>query len=700
MVSSRKRKTAASRSTPTSRRSGDVRSKTLTAKLTPLQTQKRDQLFDLVVIVIVLALGIYLSWLYFGHQAVPNSDFIGFIETGHAVMDYLRTFFQENPVAIQSFKRMPGLGLLQVGLSCFLGGDHPELTAGWLLNAILYCLTGILLYLIGKRFLGKNAVWFTILLMINPLSLNLLRNPIAEITLRFFIVLSVFTILKRSRWRYLAASMTTIIRYDGAAVVLAALVMDLIPSKSWRRRFKPIAWSMLAMMPMTLWFFGGVLDHKRDTADQPAEAQAISRMEYLNHYDILNLLHRNVLAKYSHLLWLESVGSMLGTAEAQNTPPFFAFHGFGDTRLNSMEKYVNPPAGDGLKIIMIICLSTGIGYGLHKKQGHILLLLLFALPYFLVHSLRYGTAPRHTLALTWVILLLCIFGLQSLWKIIKNKDEVSRNFLLIYLPVTFLCLGLIWLATDFIDISIVWLLLPAAGYAGLILWKLKKSDVPIPKFVPVMLQVIVILAALGWMTNLGPYLSDSSKYFSPQSTWVPFAAIAAVIGVLITFWYCFKIQGLFPQITLAVLMVLFIISNQFTLTRQVGAGANDLEFKNLARWFLEHAQPNEKMVCTLSHVVKLYAPKYKDNFVLTELIAGDTWEDFIADCRHQKITYVAWDSRMGLYPQNSYYKSWKVGRLNRLATPNDNDNEPFILVDKIQNNYAPNRLFIYIYRLN
>ncbi|MCP4709482.1 MAG: hypothetical protein GY869_12720, partial [Planctomycetes bacterium] len=440
-------------------------------------------------------------------------------------------------------------------------------------------------------------------------------------TLRFFIVLSIFLILKRSRFRYLAAAITSIIRYDGAALILAALVMDLIESKSWRQRLKPVLWSALALIPMSLWLWGTYQDHLRDNADNPnPDAQSITRIEYINHYDVRN---RNVLQKYSHLMWLESIGSMLGTAEAGNQRTPFIFNSFGETTLTPDKTLVNPPAGDGIKIIMLICLLIGVGYGLHKKQWQILLILLFAVPYFFVHSLRYGTAPRHTLAITWVVLLLSIYGMQCLWKIIKKKSDVSRYFLLIYLPATFLCLALIWYKTAFISISSLWLILPAAGYGGLIFWKLKKTNLQMPTIAPLVLQAALILVAIGWIANLKPFLSDSSKSFSPQSATVPLAAMAAVVGVMIVYGIFFKTKGLFPKITLSALIFLLIISNQFTLTRQVGAGANDLEFKNLAQWYLDNAQTDEKLVCTLSHIVKLYAPRYKDNFVLTNHITGD-----------------------------------------------------------------------------
>ncbi|MCP4707746.1 MAG: hypothetical protein GY869_03900, partial [Planctomycetes bacterium] len=79
-------------------------------------------------------------------------------------------------------------------------------------------------------------------------------------------------------------------------------------------------------------------------------------------------------------------------------------------------------------------------------------------------------------------------------------------------------------------------------------------------------------------------------------------------------------------------------------------------------------------------------------------ITGDTWEEFVADCRRKNITYVTWDSRIGLNPNNAYYKMWGIDRLTKLANPNDNG--PFEFVDVVQNTYAPNQRYIFIFRLN
>ncbi|MCK4828245.1 hypothetical protein KA005_71610, partial [bacterium] len=87
-----------------------------------------EKYFEIFIIAVLFAFGIYNSVLYFGHQVVPNPDFNGFIRVGHELLSF------QLP---SDYKRVPVVGILQVSLSYLVGGKHPELTAGWLLNAIL-----------------------------------------------------------------------------------------------------------------------------------------------------------------------------------------------------------------------------------------------------------------------------------------------------------------------------------------------------------------------------------------------------------------------------------------------------------------------------------------------------------------------------------------------------------------------------------
>ena len=139
MARSRKPNSTSNRAASRSKRGPKSFSIPADAPSLQVNSQARDKYYQLIALILLVGFGIYVSVLYFGHQVVPNSDFPAFVNTAHELLS-----FQEP----SSFKRVPGLGLLQVGLSHLVGGQHPELTAGWLLNALLYPLTALLLYLL------------------------------------------------------------------------------------------------------------------------------------------------------------------------------------------------------------------------------------------------------------------------------------------------------------------------------------------------------------------------------------------------------------------------------------------------------------------------------------------------------------------------------------------------------------------------
>jgi hypothetical protein len=82
---------------------------------------------------VLLAAGVYLSIVYFGQKAVPNSDFTAFVRTGQQVLRF------QMP---SSFKRVPVLGILQVAFGkLMVSSPHPNLTGALVLNGALYTLS-------------------------------------------------------------------------------------------------------------------------------------------------------------------------------------------------------------------------------------------------------------------------------------------------------------------------------------------------------------------------------------------------------------------------------------------------------------------------------------------------------------------------------------------------------------------------------
>jgi len=124
-----------------------------------LITPGAEKRLDILTGVVLFAFGVYQSVLYFGHTVVPVSDFPDFFRVGKEILSL------QMP---SSFKLAPVVGILQNLLVYVSWGSPPELTAGWLLNAILHPFTVVLLWLVGKRIIGRAAAWFAVIASINP----------------------------------------------------------------------------------------------------------------------------------------------------------------------------------------------------------------------------------------------------------------------------------------------------------------------------------------------------------------------------------------------------------------------------------------------------------------------------------------------------------------------------------------------------
>jgi hypothetical protein len=220
----------------------------------------------------------------------------------------------------------------------------------------------------------------------------------------------------------------------------------------------------------------------------------------------------------------------------------------------------------------------------------------------------------------------------------------------------------------------------------------KKS---IPRPVVVLLQ---LAAAAGgvicvlWLVRYLPYIARQSQ----RSTSLPYCAMVVVILMLTGYFWAYRTRNFSAHIAIAAVTLLLIVSNQFSLVRTVQNGSMDLEFKKLANWYVDHAKPKEKLATTMQHVVSLYAPEYEEYFIKASRITGKSPNTFVKNCYKRGITYVAWDSRIGLTTKNSYYKRWGIKNMAMLSQPRSIG--PFTFIDEIRHEHYPNR-YIYIFRL-
>jgi hypothetical protein len=447
-----------------------------------------------------------------------------------------------------------------------LGGQHPNLTAGWLLNAILHPFNLVLLWLVGKRIVGRSALWFAIIVILNPWVIYMLTEPIVETTLLFFTLLTFYFMFRRSKWCYLFASITTMVRYEGAALVLAAFVMDLIHGKDKRERIWAFVYSAAASVPLALWMLATILTW---------EGGATHYFNVLFSKEYAKALagpveDRTGLVLHMKLLW--RVGFQ---------PLLMPYRGAGPDFVDLFWKLS--------KTLAVVSFAFGSIYGLYKRRWNILALLIFFLPYFVLHARYPYPLQRYHTNIFWIALLICWFGLQSVWRLIDKNGRVPRGLVLA-------------------------------------------------------LQALVVIISVIWLIPLIPYLPKISRV-SPTSVSMPYVAIGLVAAVFVGRLCVYKTIYFLRALSILLLLCLIIVSNQFSLAGLVGDGQRDKEFKLLADWYVANAEPDEKLGVYMAGVVKIFAPKHADSIV--GLPKADSPSEFIEACCENDITYVAWATREG-----------------------------------------------------
>lgn len=567
---------------------------------------RNEKIFSLCILIVFFLFGSYQSILYFSHKAVPHFDFNCFAILGHEILDF------KTP---SSFKRVPLVGILQVAIGNIVGGRSPDLTGGLLLNGILYPFIGMLLWLVGKKLIGRGAVFFAVAAMINPWQVQLLTEAIAEITFLFFILITFYFMFNRSNWCYVFALLTTMVRYEGAALILAAFVMDMLYCEGKKAKFKAFCFSALASIPLMLWMLWTALNW--DASGQTHYLKVFTPA-FKSQFGASTDERVGIMLNIK-LLWQVTFSPLL-------MPPPQNGNGSGNF-IFAMSQ-----------IITALGFAFGSIYGLLKKQWKILALLLFVIPYFIIHAMYPYPIPRFHSTISAIILLIVLFGLQSLWKAI-NKNE----------------------------------------------------RIPAPIIAIVLLCVIVV--SLFWAMSILPYFKYIHR-ISIRSVSLPYVAIFVVFILLAADFFIHKKKKLLKKITVLVVMSLVIISNQFTLARVVGNGESDIEFKYLLDWYIKNAKPGEKMALTVPIILQTMAPEYKDNFIHTQNIDANNPNEFVQECYKKGITYVAWDSRMGLTPNDHYYGYWKMKNIAPLGRAGDIG--PYKFITQIK---ANERRYVNVFRL-
>ncbi|MBC8481383.1 MAG: hypothetical protein H8D47_01800 [Planctomycetes bacterium] len=549
--------------------------------LLPVDAQKEKRL-DFLAIFLLLGFGIYHSIIYWGHQPVPHFDFRCFTNLGREILNF------QMP---SSFKRLPLLGILQIALGKISGGTYSDFTGGWLLNSILHPLNAVLIFLIAKRIVPKAAFWIALIAMLNPLVLQLLTESIAETALLFGFLITFYFIVKRSNWVYLCAGLTSMIRYEGAVLIFIAFVLDMINASDNKKRFRSFLYAAAASVPIVIWLVATFVNW-----------QSTGSTHYFKEFGQQSG-GKIIFLKYLTLTWGVTFRPLM-VANPLFMPQCMA------------------PVYIVSKIIIAAGFVLGCIFATVKKNYNVLAMIFFLTIYLFIHAVHSWTFQRFCMPIMWIPLVVFCYGVQNVWKILKDRN---------WLPAPLQTIGL--------------LIISAAS----------------------------ILLITAFTTYL-PKISSKSQ----ASIYIPSISSTILIIFCVGRVLVNGLRRLPREITIAAFVMLMIISNQITLAYVVGNGDRDIEFRYLLDWYLENAEPGEKMALTVPIILQTMSPDREECFVHTNSFDADNPKDFANECRQRNISYVAWDSRMGLVPRSRYYKSWKMSNIAPLQKPADSKDYEFI----------------------
>jgi len=541
--------------------------------------KNRDRKITLWICLVLFLFGVYQSILFYGHQIVPNSDFSCFYEVGKTILSF------KLPA---TFKRGPVTGILQNVLTPLMSGNYADLKASWLLNGILHPFNGILIFLIARQLAGRAGKWLALLCLINPWVLYLMIEPLAETPLLFFILLTIYLIFRRSRWSYLFASIGTMVRYECAALILAAFVIDMIFAASKKDRLGALGLSFLASVPLILWMAATLKYEVSDTHYFSVFKTGVNNaFSKLGNDKIGISLHLN-------LIW--TVGCN----------PLAALPVGASENAGKMLMWVS-------KMIAGMTFLLGAGWAIYRRNWKVLVLGIFLIPYFLVHAYYPYPIPRFHMPIFWIALLISLYGISQIWGIAARRYPVA-------MAVT---------------------------------------------------QVVISIIALLWFFSLVPVLERCGQICAKAAS-MPFVTMLAMALLAVPSLYFNRFRGVVLEITLCSMLLVSVVAGQMNTAWLLNDGSRDAEFKYLADWYMENCQKGEGLATSLSGVVNLYiSPDKRHKIINYRSVKGDDIIDFARQLQKLGVVYIAWDSRLGLAPNDPYYELYNLKVIQPLVQTKD-----------------------------
>ncbi len=541
---------------------------------------RRENIIFLIEIGLLIAAGLLFSFSFLGHFVVPNSDFFSFLATGKSWLHF------QIP---DSMKRAPVFSIVTALAGLPFSRPNRYLLGAEVYNALMLPVVMILIYLNCRKIKLSGSVWIALLAGISPLVVRMSSEPLAELTILAFFAGTILFVRDNIKLAYLFAALASITRWDMACLIPAVALADLIKNRKWR---KTIIRSAAASIPFILCMIitAVQLSKSRVEGGGAHYLQVLGRDRTFQLLEDLQLYWQGIMSFLNVQLGRRNLTGNTVSFEAMNSAIFWI-----------------------TASLLLVTFIAGTVFAFIRKQWEIIVMLITAVPYILIHAVYPYRLSRFCVPVQWVIFLVAAYGLQIIYRKLfaENKRKVLRSILSITVGIVF------------------------------ILWAIKIGE---------------------------SFLN--ARRICPQ---IFLASIITLILALVGFVIIEIIRK--PAISPGWLLVpVFLFMAVLSSGSNTGLWMNnkaDLNFKKLAEWFLENAEENDKMITTMPSFMTMFNGLPEDRFISSGSISredANDFADYIEKCKEDGITLIAWDSRIK-NPDDLYYKVWGLNRIEALAAP-------------------------------
>lgn len=358
-------------------------------QLNVMGQERGNRWVDYIAICFLGGLGLLYSLHFLGHFEFPSSDFVDFLGTGKIWLNF------ETP---GSMKRAPFFSIITVLLGKLFRGPDRYLFGTELYNAILLSASMVLTYFVGKKLVGRGAIWVAVLVGINSWMVRMSSQPLVELTMVVLFAAAVLCIATRPGWAYLFAMLCSISRWDMAGILAGVAIVDLAFNRKWG---KTIIMTILASVPFGLC----MLITKTQGAGGSGGGHYLAFMSEDWSFELLADLK----------IYCQEICSFFGAK---------IFHKGASGNIE-LFKGLNTAVFWLSAVLLSITFLTGCVGAFVRKQRIVFVMLITAVPYIIIHALWPYRLPRFCVPVLWSLVLIAAYGAFILWGWLRTKNTLK-----------------------------------------------------------------------------------------------------------------------------------------------------------------------------------------------------------------------------------------------------------------------------------